>query len=57
MDKLSYEMSIKVRLGKKHIGDIKEDKETGLFYYLPKGSKNRGEMFPTVAAVKHSLED
>ena len=48
---------IQVRLGRKHIGDIKKNKESGKFFYKPKGSsKLVGEEFDTVAAVKRSLE-
>lgn len=47
---------IQVRLGRKHIGDIKKNKESGKFFYKPKGSRLVGEEFDTVAAVKRSLE-
>lgn len=47
---------IQVRLGRKHIGDIKKNKESGKFFYKPKGSRLIGEEFDTVAAVKRSLE-
>lgn len=47
---------VQVRLGRKHIGDIKKNKENGKFFYKPKGSKLVGEEFDTVAAVKRSLE-
>lgn len=46
---------IEVFLDKKMIGKIKENKEK-LFQYFPKGSKNYGEPFKTIAEVKKSLE-
>jgi len=47
---------IQVRLGRKHIGDIKKNPKTGKFFYKPKGSRLVGDEFDTVAAVKRSLE-
>lgn len=37
------------------VGKIKENKQK-LFQYFPKGSKNYGEPFKTIAEVKTSLE-
>ena len=40
---------IRVKLDKKHVGDIKE--VTGGYAYFPKGSKKHGDIFPSQIAV------
>ena len=47
---------IAVALDGKNIGFIRPSKEGG-FHYKPKGSRIVGETFPSVAAVKESLEE
>lgn len=46
-----------VRVGGKHVGDIKKNPETGMFFYKPKGSKDVGEEMRSVAAVQRTLEE
>lgn len=50
-----YLGGIRVLLEKKIVGIITT--VSGGFQYQPKGSKNLGDVFPTVEAVKRSLED
>jgi hypothetical protein len=51
---------IRVNLEGKHVGDIREVAATkdslGGWRYKPKGSKNFGETFLTIAEVKASIE-
>lgn len=45
---------VRVFLERKMVGSIQV--ADGGFAYLPRGSRTSGETFPTVEAVKHSIE-
>jgi hypothetical protein len=49
---------IDVYLDRKWIGSIKPAQDASGFFYQPKstGAKIRGDIFPTIAEVKRSLE-
>lgn len=47
---------IMVRLDGKHVGDIRQNRNNGWFYYKPKGAP-RGQEMGTVAEIKSSLEE
>lgn len=52
---ISYQTRVTVYLDGQPVGDILEASGGGFRYY-PKGSDHPGEVFPTVAAVKASIE-
>jgi hypothetical protein len=51
-----HDTSVHVKMGRKQVGDIKRNKDTGRYFYQSKGSKPNGEEFDTVAALKRWLE-
>ena len=62
MGKLSYRerqrvnsTNIEVRLDGKYVGTIRPN-GASLWHYTPRGTKTPGESFPSVDAVKRSLE-
>lgn len=54
MEEITYETKTVVRLGGKIIGEIRRSPQG--FYYKVKGNKAVGEIFPTLAQCKQSLE-
>ena len=53
MSEITFETKTIVRLGKKIVGDIIRTPQG--FYYKVKGNKAVGEIFPTLAQCKESL--
>lgn len=51
---VTFDTNIPVRLDGKVVGHIKEYSEGG-YYYQPKGTTRRGEIYPTVEQVKRTL--
>jgi len=51
---ITYKEEVKVYFDKKLIGLIRQD-DNG-YFYTPKGSKERGDYFSTLAGCKYSLE-
>lgn len=51
----SKPFSIKVFLAGRPVGMIRRD-DAGLYYYAPRKNREEGERFPTVEAVKLSIE-
>ena len=54
MEEITYETKTVVRLSGKIIGEIRRSPQG--FYYKVKGNKAVGEIFPTLAQCKQSLE-
>ena len=54
MSEITFETKTIVRLGKKIVGEILECQQG--FFYKVKGNKAVGEIFPTLAQCKQSLE-
>ncbi len=54
MSEITFETKTIVRLGKKIVGEIIRTPEG--FYYKVKGNKAVGEIFPTLAQCKESLD-
>ncbi len=60
MNQFTYITEVQVKLNGKHVGTIREVLPKGAslssFVYFPKGQKIGGDMYPTLAACKASLE-
>lgn len=50
----TFETTIKVKVGGKHIGDIRS--VFGGYQFFPKGSKSGGHVYATIQACKDSLQ-
>lgn len=48
--------SVRVYLDGKHVGTIRNEVPNGFAYY-PVGSRSKGEVLSTIAAVKATLEE
>ena len=57
MDKITYKTFIKVYLGGRFIGTIKQEWTFGRYIYYPKGQTKGGVSFSTLKACKESVEE